>query len=121
MLTRIRLDGGHAEIALAGIRYLPDESGAFEVPSEYASALIAMHGGKVDPGIQGLENLIIDIRADLGALKARVELKTEELKSAEQRLADYKAAQARPQNGGQQTLTKPNGNNQQNQNNGQRR
>lgn len=111
MLTRLRIEGGHTEITLAGIRYVPDETGAFEVPQEYAPELIRVHGGKLDPGINALELMVEEIEKDLASLKNHVEVKAKELTAARERLDAYKSSLKKPE-------PKPDPNPQRQQNNG---
>jgi len=90
MLERIRLDGGHAALSIGGHTYLPDATGAFEVPQEFAAELIRVHGGELDPGVERLEDNVLKVEGELAAAKNLVELKTKELSDSKERVAAYK-------------------------------
>ena len=94
MMERIRLNGGHQQLSIAGFTYTPDESGAFEVPSDQAAELIRIHGGEVDPGVERLDTRVETIEAEIGAAKNFVVMKTEELKEAISQRDAYKRKQA---------------------------
>lgn len=46
---------GHHELSLAGVKYLPDEEGAFNVPDGHGAELISVHGAVLEKSSQDLE------------------------------------------------------------------
>lgn len=102
MAKRIRLNGGHTELTLEGVKHLADDTGAFTVPDEHASELIRVHGGNLEPGVEQLEERIAGLEADLVSAKNIVNQRTADLKAAQdileaykKRIADIKAEDAK--------------------------
>jgi len=88
-LTRIMLHGGYASLGIDGKTYLPDEFGAFEVPSNLAAELIRIHGGSVDKGLAHHREMVVAAERELAAAKNNIELKTKQLADAKSMLQKY--------------------------------
>jgi hypothetical protein len=90
MSKRIRLNGGHTELTIEGVKHQADDTGAFTVPDEHASELIRVYGGALEPGIEQLEERIEGLEADLVSAKNIVNQRTADLKAAQDILEAYK-------------------------------
>jgi len=91
MTKRIRLNGGHSEIVLAGQRYLADEDGCFNVPDTDAPELLRVNGGKYEPGIEGLIEAaeLADVQVD--NLRTQLDIAKSNAEKAHEAVDNYMA------------------------------
>jgi hypothetical protein len=67
---RVRVPNGYTELGYEGIRYTPDEAGAFEVPEVFGRDLIHSLGAVQERSPPDLEILAIKAEAHVAATKA---------------------------------------------------
>ena len=88
---RIRLPKGHVELSLEGSTYLPDETGAFDVPDHHGHELINAHGAVFEPGAQDLD--IVADQAELAASQAKMVYEARQADAQKAREVASKAAE----------------------------
>jgi hypothetical protein len=91
MTIRVRLTGGYTELNIAGFKYLPDETGAFELPDDIAHEMLRVHGGQKEASGDALEQAVKDAEAALAAAKNSVGIREQELVNARRNFEAFKA------------------------------
>jgi hypothetical protein len=79
-MTRIMMPRGHQALCLEGHQYLPDEAGAFNVPSQHAPELIRVHGAVVAPSVNDMLQQAEDLEAKARLATKQSEALTEQAK-----------------------------------------
>jgi hypothetical protein len=92
-LQRVRLHGDHAGLNIAGRNFVPDDTGAFLIPTEVASELIRVHGGAFEPGAEVMEGRLAEAKAALAAAKTQVDILERAVRAATENLAKFKTTQ----------------------------